>query len=235
MAVDNSEYDTGRLFAEEALTIHREHGDAWGIARSVFMLGYAAIESGDFASAKPLFEETVRLMAELGYEQYVGMATFNLAWAYGELGDRERAKQLAIENLGRARAIGSPTLESATLASLGFHAHEEGRYDEALEMQRESLRVRLDLGDAHHILDSLFSIASTYARMAGGPIAAELLSASVALYERAGLTMPLYAERENEKTLVLLHEQLDEAAFEEAWEQGQKLTIDEAVALALGD
>jgi tetratricopeptide (TPR) repeat protein len=82
MAVDNCEYKAGRLCAEEALTIHREHDDAWGIARSFYMLGYAAIESGDFETARPLFEETVRLMVELGYEQYVGMATFNLAWAF---------------------------------------------------------------------------------------------------------------------------------------------------------
>jgi hypothetical protein len=35
--------------------------------------------------------------------------------------------------------------------------------------------------------------------------------------------------------LELLHEQLDEAAFAEAWKYGQKLTLDEAVALALGE
>ena len=99
MAVDNGEYETGRLYAEEALAIHREHGDAWGIARSTYMLGYAAIESGDFETARPLFEETVRLMAELGHEQYVGQATFNLGWALEELGERERAEKLAEENL----------------------------------------------------------------------------------------------------------------------------------------
>ncbi len=233
MAVDNSEYEVGRRFAEEALYIHRERDDAWGIARSVYMLGYVAIESGDFASAKPLFEETLRLMSELGYEHYVGTATFNLAWACSELGDRERAKELETDNLSRARAIRSLTLESATLDSLGWYAHDEGRFDEALAMQREGLRVRRDLGDADHTIDSLCSIASTHARMASGRIAAELLSASVSLYEKAGLVMPLSAERKNEETLEFLHEQLDDAAFEEAWDRGAKLTLDEAVALAL--
>ena len=60
-----------------------------------------------------------------------------------------------------------------------------------------------------------------------------MLSASSSLYEKAGLVMPLYAERKNEETLELLHEQLDDAAFEEAWERGAKLTLEEAVALAL--
>jgi hypothetical protein len=52
MAVDNGQYETGRLYAELALAIHRGHGDAWGVARSTYMLGYAAIESDDFEAAK---------------------------------------------------------------------------------------------------------------------------------------------------------------------------------------
>jgi hypothetical protein len=42
-----------------------------------------------------------------------------------------------------------------------------------------------------------------------------------------------WMERTNEETLSSIRTQLDEAAFAEAWEQGRKLTADEAVALAL--
>ena len=37
----------------------------------------------------------------------------------------------------------------------------------------------------------------------------------------------------NEQTIAAIHSQLDAAAFATAWEKGQKLTVDEAVALAL--
>nr|MBA3332838.1 adenylate/guanylate cyclase domain-containing protein [Actinomycetota bacterium] len=40
MAVENNDYLTGRHYAEEALAIHEERGDAWGTARSFYMLGY---------------------------------------------------------------------------------------------------------------------------------------------------------------------------------------------------
>jgi predicted ATPase/class 3 adenylate cyclase len=219
IAVDNGDYEVGRLFAEEALDIHREHEDAWGVARSVFMLGYAAIESGDFPSAKPLFEETVQLMVELGHEQYVGQATFNLAWACDELGDVARGKELSSDNLHRARAIGSRNLEAQALDALSGYAHDEGRFDDALAMKRDSLRILRELGDLQHTLDSLGRIASTHVRMARACLAAQLLS----------------QQRRNEEMLELLHEQLDEAAFAEAWKYGQKLTLDEAVALALGE
>ena len=34
------------------------------------------------------------------------------------------------------------------------------------------------------------------------------------------MSVPLYQERRNEETLDILHEQLDDAAFDEAWERG---------------
>jgi predicted ATPase/class 3 adenylate cyclase len=233
MAVEAGDYGAGRQHAEEALALHREHGDAWGIARSTYMLGYAAIESGDFETAKPRFEETVRLMAELGYEEYVGLATFNLAWACEELGEREYAQSLAEENLRRARSINSPNLEAASLDSLAGFAHDDGRFEEALSMKRGALRLLRELGDVPHILDGLGRIANTHAHAARPRLAVELLSASLALHEEAGLAVPLYQERRNHEMLELLREQLDEAAFAEAWEQGRALTVDEAVSLAL--
>jgi predicted ATPase len=235
MAVDNGGYETGRLQAEQALAIHRHHGDAWGVARSTYMLGYAAIESGDFETARPLFEETVTLMGELGYEQYVGMATFNLEWALEELGERERAEALAAENLVRARSIGSANLEASSLESLAGYAHDDGRYEEALTLKRDALRLHLEIGDTQHVLDSLSRFANTHAHAGRGRLAARLLSASLTLHEEAGLVVPLYQQRRNTEMLVLLHEKLDADTFNAAWDAGTKMGLNEAVALALGD
>ena len=235
MAVENDEYETGTLYAEQALAIHRNHGDAWGIARATYMLGYAAIESGDFETALPLFEETVTLMGALGYEQYVGMATFNLRWALDELGERERAEMLAEENLVRARSIGSTNLEASSLESLAWYADDDGRYDDALSLKKDALRLNFELGDTQHVLDGLGRIADTHTHAARGRLAAQLLSASLALHEEAGLVVPLYQRRRSEEMLVLLHDELDEDAFAEAWDQGAKLGLEDAVALALGN
>jgi predicted ATPase len=234
MAVENGAYETGKLYAEEALTIHREHGDAWGIARSTYMLGYSAIESGDFEAARILFEDTVSLMAALGHQHFVGLATFNLAWALEELGEGERAEMLAEENLLRARSIGSKNLEAAALDSLAGHAHDDGRYDDALSMRRDALRLNVEVGDTQHVLDGLGRIANTHAHAGRGRVGAELLSASLALHEEAGVLVPLYQQRRNKAMLEVLHDQLDDAAFSEAWERGRQLTLDEAITLALG-
>ena len=233
--VDNGDYDTGRRHAERALAIHRQHDDAWGVARSTFMLGYTAIESGDFVAAVPIFEETLLLMTALGHEHYVGLATFNLEWGLNELGEHERAKRLAEENLVRARSIGSKSLEARALESVGGVAHEEGRYDDALSMKRDALRINVELGATHHLFDGLHRVADTHAHAGRSALAATLLSASVTLQDEAGIPVPLYLTRNREELLDVLHERLDDAAFDAAWVKGAALTLDEAIALALGE
>ncbi len=62
--------------------------------------------------------------------------------------------------------------------------------------------------------------------------AARLLSSAEALREEIGSDVR-WIGKMNERTLTAIRAQLDEAASAEAWEQGRKLTADEAVALAL--
>lgn len=54
------------------------------------------------------------------------------------------------------------------------------------------------------------------------------------LTEEVGASVPWWAGERNAKTLAVIRTELDDAAFVEAWEQGRALTLDEAVALALG-
>jgi hypothetical protein len=75
--------------------------------------------------------------------------------------------------------------------------------------------------------------AGTFAVLVGkADTAARLLSCFEALREQIGVS-EAWVARMNEQTLSAIRARLDEGAFAEAWEHGQALTIDEAVALAL--
>jgi hypothetical protein len=54
-------------------------------------------------------------------------------------------------------------------------------------------------------------------------------------YEELGLYLPDYVVKNREETLGAARAQLDDDAFEKAWDEGRRLTVDEAVALALGE
>ncbi|MGH3136333.1 MAG: ATP-binding protein [Gaiellaceae bacterium] len=234
-AVDVREYERGRLFADEALALYSDLEDDWGIARANFFQGYVAIESGDPARAQPPLEDALRRFAELGAEHDVQLVRFNLSWAYQELGDLERARELAEELLQTARATGNVRDLAFALDLSSSRARDGDQFDDAIEAAREGLRIRRDEGDVQHMLDGISRVAAIHARAGHVESAARLLSSSLHLHDERGMHVPLYQEERNEATLELIRATLDEAAFAEAWERGTKLTLDEAVTLALGE
>jgi tetratricopeptide (TPR) repeat protein len=233
LAPDVKEYRRGRAHADEALTLYRELDDAWGIARATFFQGYVAIESGDFADARPRFEDSLKRFSALGAEHDVQLVLFNLSWACGELGDDDRARQLENELVRRARASGLPRDVAFGLDLQSSRARDDGHLEDALDAALEALRIRLDEGDVQHQLDSLSRVAAIHARAHRMEASARLLASSLHLHEKAGMSVPLYQEERNAGTFALIRGQLGEAAFEEAWERGAKMSFDEAIALAL--
>jgi tetratricopeptide (TPR) repeat protein len=162
------------------------------------------------------------------------MASCLLAMAYAEIGDLERARALGEEKLRRARDLGNQQLEATTLDGLARHALEDGRLDDAIAMATESLHIYRDLGDPHGAAIELRRCASALAVMGRSQTAARLLASAEALHTEIGGTMPWVA-RMKEEVLTAIREQLDEAALAMAWEQGLKLTADEAAALAFAE
>jgi predicted ATPase len=232
LATFSGDAATGRLQGEEALAIHRTLGDAWGTADSLHWLGWAVAMDGDWAQAQPLLDESRQRFQELGDEYQTLDAAHDLAWAYGELGDRERARALEEENLRRARELGNEQTETTILDLLASYAVDEGRAEDALSLATESLRLYQDIGDLGGVAIELRRCASAFVLKGEAGTAVRLLASSETLYADIGGTMPWVA-RMTKETLARIRAQLDEAAVAEAWEEGRKLTTDEAVALAL--
>ena len=233
MARDSGERLLARTRAEEALELHRMVGDVWGTAHSLWWLGSAVADLGEFREAQGLFEESGALFGEVGDERHAAFATRMLAWMHDELGDRKRARTVHEENLERARALHDRALEATTLGALASYAIDEGRVDDARSLSTESLCIYAELGSQSGIAHQLFRCAGALAIAGKGRAAARLLSCAEALFEQMGTAMLPHLVAENEITLAAIRKQLDEGAFAEAWEEGRTLTADEAVALVL--
>ena len=234
LAVFRGDAATGRTRAEEALAIYRTLGDAWGTADSLEWLGWSVGMEGNWARARPLLEESRRLFKKVGDEYRALDAAGDLAWAYGEIGDREQARALSEENLRLARELHNEQAEAIMLELLASFAVEEGRAEDALSMARESLRIYHDIGDTGGVAIELRRCASALVLKGDAETAARLLASSEPLYADVGGSMPWIAKMMDE-ALAWIRTELDESVFAEAWEQGQRLSADEAVALALGE
>jgi predicted ATPase len=223
---------TGRRRLEEALSLYRQLGDAWGTAHVTVNLGAIAAEE-DLEHAQRLFEESADAFAALGDEHWALWATRMVAFMCFERGDRARARELHEDVVRRARATGDDSMAATSLGALAEYDLYEGQVERALPMLVESTRIYRELGDP-------FMIAVNLCRFALGLVldfrpvaAAQMLASAETVFREVGKSVDSWIVEMNALTRDKVRAQLDDAALAEAWEQGAKLSLDQAVALAL--
>ena len=221
-----------RIRREQALELHRRLGDPWGIAFAEYEYSHIFTLRGDFATARPLVEDSVRRFRELGDEHRALQATRSLAWCNLELGDIDRAKRLYQELLDGARAVGDRNLEARALGTFAVFASDEGRHEDALALLQESYRIGCEFGDPSETAIDLIRFGRALAFAERPQAAVQLLSCAEARREELGMVLPSYVIHYRDDAEARARARLDEAGFAEAWEQGRKLTPDEAVAVA---
>ncbi|MFN2470919.1 MAG: adenylate/guanylate cyclase domain-containing protein [Gaiellaceae bacterium] len=235
MAIGDANGAASRLRASEALTLHRQLGNTWGVAGSLFLLGNAAADDRDFEAARELGGESLQLWREVGDRFHALLATRMLAWAYNELGESDRAHGLMEDVLSEARAAGNKHLQVHALESFAHDAASEGRVGEAASLLKEAYELNRELGDRFRNAIIVCRFARVLAFAGRAETAARLLASGEALYEEMWASPMGWLQRGNDQALALIRERLDEAQFAEASDQGRKLSADEAVALALGE
>jgi predicted ATPase/class 3 adenylate cyclase len=235
MNVGHADVARARQWASEALALHRQLGDTWGVAGSLYLLGAAAADDQDYESGRELWEESARLFQEAGDSFYTLLATRMLAWAYDELGESDRARGLIEDVLEKGRAAGDKHLQVHALESLAHTAAPEGRVEEAASLLEEAWGLNRELGDRFRAAVIVCRFARVLAFAGKAEAAAQILATGETLYEEMGATPMGWLRRGNDEALALIHARLDEASFAEAYERGRMLTADEAVALALGE
>jgi predicted ATPase len=218
--------------ATEAVELQRALGDPLGMADSLWRLGAAIGEEGNWAEAKQVLEETIRLFRELGDQHSLLGTTRNLAYAHENLGDLEGCRVLHEENLRRARALGNKLWEATTLGALAMNAVKAGRPRDALPLLKENFPIYRELGDPLGITDNLCRAAHALAFIGRPGPAVQLVACSSVFWEEIGAHVSWVA-RMNDETLASTRTHLDKKAFAEAWEAGRALTIDDGVAFAL--
>jgi predicted ATPase/class 3 adenylate cyclase len=233
LAVGHADVARARLRAGQALSLHRQLGDDWGSAGSLFLLGHAAADDEDYETARALWEESLELWKKLADHHYTLIATRMLAWAYDELGEFDRARRVMEDVLAKARAAGDKHIQVHALESLAIDAAREGRVDEASGMLREAHELNRELGDRYREAIIVCRFARVLALAGRTEAAAQVLATGEMLYEEIGSSPMAWLKRGNDEALALIREELDETALAEAYEQGKSLTADEAVALAL--
>jgi len=225
---------TARARADEALVISSALGDAHLSALARYEDAALLAREERWSKALEILEDVVPALREVGDWDIALRANRTRAWMYEELGHKERFWAITEENLEQARALGHKRIEARALGALSERAAGEGRLDDAHALLLESFHIDLDLGNLPFLSVDLVRFAHLSALRKRPEVGARLLARTTALRDEIGFSLESWMTLETDKAIAAVRAQLDEAAFDEAWEQGTKLSLDDAIALALG-
>ncbi|MER6950748.1 LuxR C-terminal-related transcriptional regulator [Nonomuraea sp. NPDC000554] len=235
LAIIQGELDT----AEKMLAESRDLGERLGLER---VLAYVAIfwggiilYRGDTDKAIANYQEAAARSQAIGDPLGQSLAHLRLCLAYSLTGD----SSAAIENGERCLAVSDAYGESWHRArgelALGLEYWRQGDLAQAVELEEGSLRYNRSVDDLLGVgmnLEVLSWIAATEKRFQR---AGRLLGAIQVIWGEMGTPMASFAYlmRYHDACESSVRAALGESAFQSALKQGARLSIDEAIVLAL--
>ena len=221
---------------EASLALFRSLGHVRGCADVLTHLARTAHHQDNERQAMVLLQEALELYRQLQDEGGELWALLGMSDIQQGMGDYERAETLIEEGLALARKLNEDIALAWALNNLGeilLYRNEYIRTDRVFD---ESLAIFRELDSEFGVWQSIIGRARIVAA-AGKAIHAAHLCASVEAISTANSEAPSTWPPEHRshynRTIAAIHEQLDEPTFAAAWAEGQKLTLDEAIAEAL--
>jgi predicted ATPase/class 3 adenylate cyclase/Tfp pilus assembly protein PilF len=227
------DHAAARAHVEESMAMLRQLGDVRGIAMSLFFLGNTDLDLGDYAAARNRYDEGLKLFREIGDKWTEATLLVNMGNAVCAQGDLQSAEQLFEESLETFRVLGARQGMADALTGLASIAQQQGRYDQATSLFQESLAIYKELGTKLSIIESFERLAQVASRRGQVQLAAQLYSAADAHRQAIKSPLPPSEQAEYSDGLTHARSQADAAEWDDLWQSGQAMSLDEAADIAL--
>jgi non-specific serine/threonine protein kinase len=235
LAYEHGDFTAAKKYHERNLAIQRESGNERGIAAALGNLGLVALRCGEYDAATDLLEQTLAVAEELEDEWILALTQNNLGLIALEEEDYARAIRHYEQSLAKWRELGHTAAAAAVLGNLGIAATGLGDFDLSWRYHVESLTQLRKLEDRTAIATALEGLLHLAVAREQHSRAARLLGAANALRERIGAPLPPNEREGLERDKAAVVASMGAASFEEAFNDGRNLALDQAVAYALDE
>ena len=234
-AILQGDYAAGKGLLQESLMLFREIDDPRNVAYALDSLAYLAIEQGEYPEAEARAREAVDLLRARSSREGLCFSLIHLAIALRQQGQWAAAHESYQQSLVIARELGTPWEIGTALREIGLAECDEGHCDLALKHLAEAMTVLHGLGDRPGVIESLEGLAALAAATAAPRRAARLWGAADALQQAMGGTKSVNQRIAYERQVRPVRAILSGEAFDQAWNEGRAMSLDDAVRYALDE
>jgi tetratricopeptide (TPR) repeat protein len=229
VGTEEGDYENTPILFENSLEISREIGDKLGIAEALRNLGWAAMRPGDYEKAVERLEEALILFRDIGGIDGISSCLSGLGEIAVRQGDYQRSLVYLNESLEIRRRIENKWGIAATLGTIGWAALGQGELNQASRRFWESLEIRKEIGDKGGMAWCLEKFAEV--AMLSGQLdeAVLIFGAASQLRSSIGSVIDPVDQPYYERYLADLESQSGEMAFNQLWEEGQTMKLDQVI------
>jgi predicted ATPase/transcriptional regulator with XRE-family HTH domain len=224
--------DDARKYTEEADTIYKQIGSKY-INTSVNALLFADIawSNGDYEKAKSLYRELQEYFSLLGERFWTSICVLELGRLAMDEGDLHQAQVYLEQALAVQREIGYKPVIADCLADLSNLFYLQGNLEAFKQNFRECVSLEKYFAKIHKACILMAILGSLYLK---NPVSSAHLMGSVDHHEReSGYPLKPLEKRFWSRAETQARKALGDEAFAAAFEEGQKMSINEALDLAL--
>ena len=227
-AANQGESEVARAYARESLALARQSGDKRQIEWALRVLSF---DEPDLDERRRLLRECERLLRELGNDAGLGWVTYLRGMTFVVEGRFDSAQKTLEQAAALFRELGRQWEATNAEIAIGYSLVAADRLADARPILRDALATTVEIESPSSTMDALVLLAAV--RMeADTPAATRLLGAVRTIADETGHDLDRLEGDVFETRQRLAREQLGER-FEAEWEAGSRLTLEEAVALAL--
>ncbi len=230
------DYSAAQAIFEESMAIYKAQQHEAGLGVALLDLGRALFQQQKFTEANQRFVEALQRARERGDQWLVSNTLYFMGRTAYHQGDYSKAQPLFEESLRIVREIGTRASPIAfAMAFLGDIALVQGDAATAQAMLREGLTLSYQEGQLYTIsliLPRCASVAVTFGRHTR---AVQLIAAGHSFYLSFKRYLPPNDQVAFDAPLAAVRQFLPAEEYAQAWTAGARMTMAEAVALALAE
>jgi len=240
LAIMANEIDQAELLLSQSLALHQQLDPAdpqvGEVMASVLNhLGVVSIYRGDYQQAVQLCHQGLAIAQQCGSHPRTSSALMFAGEALYLQGSLEEARR-SFEECCRTNEARGPRSRSYSYVRLGHGVCAQGDLRRASTLFAQALRLVDECLDLTGITMVLIGLARIAALCGEYERAAILTAAKEEMLTVSPIMRYWPLDRtENERTLAILHAQMEDATFAAAWAEGAAMSVEQAVAYALSD